>query len=331
MNLLPTHYFTAEQLRPTGTASPAPFELLPREAIEECNKLAEVLQDRGTTVFEEEELSARPHLLWFLALLRFLGPVVVLKRGTKFEVSSRGPLGRDVPRLISLYLTHGFHAFDDWTRRHRASPDRLAAIEFLHYLELRRIDSAKNIGTSPEIIREVPVAFAIIKAYSEKRRQDVYLLELNKDWNRCLREIEEELSIPRDNVSLTPLTRDPLTGYSLSGGHGTLGHYPCMIYWARIRGEFKARTKDTWLTESEFSEMRRSHAPGLVINPVYLDFLFHQLPEGLRGLQRSLDGVVEPAGGLHRVRDFVLEHKVWLIPTLAILAGLIAVMRGLLE
>jgi 8-oxo-dGTP pyrophosphatase MutT (NUDIX family) len=217
-------------------------------------------------------------------------------------------------------------------------------------MELERLEHSKRTGLRPRVFHVIPVAYAIIKAKSARKKRDLYLFELNKDWQMynlvggkqatcddgsfdvtLRREIEEELGVDRRLVKLTCLTEKPLDGYSLSGHQGVLSHYPCMLYLAHFENHFDVGPKNRWFSLTELEQLRRDDTPGLMVNPVYLDFLMTKLPGGLAGLPYSFPTAIDRVSLTRRTADFLLRHSAWFLGGLALLAALITLIASLLQ
>lgn len=350
MKISPTYYYTRDDLEPNpGKATPSPFILndLVRTDLE---AIATRIQKEGYCEIDKETIASRPELSLYVSFLQLLGAVKVTKSQHRLRVTPSNHLARDLPYILSLYLKHGLVLFNDWSRRAKGLRGRLSALEFLHYIERERVDRSKATGIQPEVMRRIPVAFAIIKGRSENRGCDVYLLELNKDWNlynliggkqeskdhgsyreTLLREIEEELGISRDRVLVTHLFEKPLDdAYSLSGSHGSLAQYPCMLFSVVILGDFSKRDKDRWFSEKELREMRKSQEPRLLINPQYLDFLLDRMEGGLSVLPYSIEKSIDSCSILQRLHTLVRKHSDWIVPALKILSAALAILAGLI-
>lgn len=346
MNLLSSIFFSEDDLQPTGSGSDFPQNLLSKEILSRLEQLAREFQDKGVLTLSKEEVSRNTGIAMFVSFLKLFGVVEVTCEKEVIICRSTGYLAGDFPYVIFLLLKHGFSIFRDWERRYKPIPNRICALEFLHHIELERIEQSKAHGFAPEVIHTIPVSFALIKARSQKRKEDVFLFEINKDWRlynlvggkqkpedagnyetTILREIEEELGIPRSRVTLVPLTRQPLKGYGLTGNRGTLSYYPCMLYWVRIRGHFKVTERHCWLTEGEILRLwkeEKNTQRGLMVNPVYLDFIFNKLPGGLKGLDYSLDEPIDSFEWYFAVANFIKKNANWFISLLmAILEALL--------
>lgn len=292
-----------------------------------------------------EDLNKKPGLMMFSGFLKAFGAVKVSEKNDRIHISLLDKLASDVPRVFFLYLKYGFPIFPKWGNRFRTIPDQLLGIEFLHHMELERIEYSKRAGFKPEVLGEVPVAYAIIKGYSDKKRDDVYLLEFNTDWNRynliggrrepedgadyrklIFREIEEELGIPRKEVKLTQLTENPIEGFSLSGNTGVLTRYPCMIFLAHFKNQLKLGLKDKWFTEKEIIELQNTKDIGLIINPAYLDFLFKNCIGKDKKLSYSFEESVEKIPLLQHCLNFITKNKEIIVAILVILGAIIKLM-----
>lgn len=349
MRLIPTRYFSPEDLEPISPPTNEAKPILPEASLKRIGDLALKLRDVSVLDVPLEHFEANPDVALFVALIHAVGAFRVSCEGDSVRLIAQNQLAQDSPYILFLFLKTGFPLFADWSRRCKTLPDRICALEFLHHMELQRMEYSKRSGLRPEILQSRPVAFAVIKARSAKRKQDVYLLELNKDWERynliggkqepedrgdyhqtILREIEEELGVPRAMVQLTTLTEKPLLAFSLSGNRGSLASYPCMLFLAKFINSPPLRAKDKWFSEEELRRLKDETEPGLLINWIYLDFLFNELPQGLSGLDYSLKQPVDFGPWYIRVFDFLKTHKEWIVAILVILAALIAVIKALI-
>lgn len=349
MKLIPTRYFSEKDLEPLHVPTTEASTILPDEVLKKIKQLAIELRDKSYLEISKDYLHKHPDIAVFVGIIHSIGSARIVNETEKIRLSITGPLARDVAYALFLMFRDGFPIFDDWTRCHKL-PDGLSALEFLHHIELQRIEYSKRSGIRPEILNEFPVAFAVIKGYSSKRGKDVYLFELNKDWNRynliggkkqpqdgidyrniLFREIEEELGIKRSEVQLTPLTEKPIEGYSLSGGRGVLSRYPCMLFLAHFRTSISAREKDRWFTEDEIRKLRTSESPGLMINPLYLNFIFEELPGGLKELEYSLKSPIDEAPWYQIAETWILRHKEWIIAILGIITAIIVLIRAIMS
>ncbi|MBU1098552.1 MAG: hypothetical protein KKB34_18895 [Bacteroidetes bacterium] len=348
MQLLPTHYFSKQDLEPNENSSPAIAQILDKELLESLQRIGEDIRDKRSCEFQKSLLITKPEISLFIGILRLVGAINITEYEDKMTIVPSGHLASDLPFILFLYLKHGYTIFDDWNRRTKTLPDRLTALEFLHFIEKRRIESSKKAGLWPDTIRTIPVSYAIIKAKSVSLNSDVYLFELNKDWGlfnliggkqepvdnedyrlTLLRELEEEIGVSRDRVIATQLLEKPLDGYSLSGSRGTLIHYPCMLYSIKISGLFTKREKDRWLKKEEILIMSKLAEPKLMVNKVYLSYLFHDLHGGLDALPLSIESPIDKGPWYHEIRNFILSHHNWLVPMLKIIAALLAIVAGI--
>lgn len=347
---IPRRFFAADDLRPSPGASLQVQAFLLPSILSPIMKLSEELRTNGSAIVDQGELQSEQGLSVFLAFLLLLGVVQITPQQSAWRIDIASHLATDVGYVLALALRDGTTIFSDWTRRSRTTVDKLCALEFLHHLELERIRSSKERGVFPEVLNEVPVSFAIIKAYSGKKRAPVYLVEINKDWGAynfiggkqerqdagdfrttLLREIEEELGIPRSEVKLTPLMEMPVDGYSLSGHRGVLTRYPCMLYQAHFSKAISTRSKDRWLTESELFNNTDQEGYGPCINPSYLSFLFQDLPGGLKDLNFSFRDKLVDTPWYEKTRDVLIGHKQWVVAALGILGSLIGFIKVLLK
>lgn len=348
MKLVPTHFFRPQDLEPDDKETFEERCILSEESFPKIKSIASRLSQEDYVELSKDDIEENDDLQVYLSLINFLGATESVEKENKVQLSTSGPLAKEVGLAIFAYLKKGFPVFDDWFRRYRTLDDRLCTLEFLHHLELQRIKYAKRSGQKPEVLNEIPVSFAIIKRPSHEHQSDVYLFELNKDWKRynfiggkqepedkgdykltLYREIEEEIGVPREKVALTPLTEEPLEAYSLSGHAGVLTKYPCMLYFASFTEEFEIRPKDKWLTEDEIKQLRDSEDPGLMINPIYLDFLLQDYPKGLKGLGYSVE---KPIGKnrFKRTVNWIKDNKGLVAAIILLTASIIGLLEVLL-
>jgi 8-oxo-dGTP pyrophosphatase MutT (NUDIX family) len=208
---------------------------------------------------------------------------------------------------MCIYLERSFTILENWSSTHTIPEDRVSALEFLHQLELRRIEQERRAGRPVAPLAERPVAFVIFRAKNE-RGDDCYLFEINKDWRRlnfiggkqesqdrgdyletARREVFEELGIGRDRLMLTRLNDHPIIGYGLSGNVGSLARYPCVLYGVRVKCELKVRAHDMWLTEATIRRSMEATDGPLMVNPAYLSFLLEGNPSRLSTVSLSTD------------------------------------------
>lgn len=344
MKNIPTQYFSGEYLEPYSPAIKQATSSLSDATLQRIQLIATELRNKQYVILPLAEIRQHPDLAVFIAIIQAFGAIQIVETGSEWHLSTTSQLSRNMAYSLFLFLRDGFAVFDDWTRRSRTAPDRITAAEFLHQMELQRIEYSKRSGIRVEVLDEVPVSFAIIKARSGKKA--VYLLELNKDWNRynfvggkqepqdqsdyhrtLLREIEEEIGVSRRDVKLTPLTDKPLDGYSLSGYRGALAHYPCMLFLAHFQKPFTIQAKHKWFSEEE---LRRNNDPEsniFMINPIYTDFLFNKLTGGLEGLDYSFNKPIDSLGWNHYAIEILKKHSEWIIALILIIAAIISLIK----
>ncbi len=119
--------------------------------------------------------------------------------------------------------------------------------------------------------------------------------------------------------------------FSLSGHRGALASYPCKLYWAKFSSFPKLREKNKWFTKEKIIELRNSESPGLMISPVYLDFLFSKLPGGLEGLEYSVSSPIDYEPLHKKIINFLGRNKEWIIALIVITAAVIALIREVLK
>lgn len=303
-------YFAEHELAPPPnveseerTARP----LLHDDALRDLRRFSDEFGSEGEVVFATTNLSRKTHLATFISLCQTLGAVGVRSDESRVIVRPSGRLGAHVPEILCTYLERSFTILEDWGSTHTIPEDRVSALEFLHQMELRRIEQERRAGRSVAPLAERPVAFAIFRAKND-RGEDCYLFEINKDWRRLnfiggkqepqdrgdhletvRREVFEELGISSDRLMLTRLNDHPIIGYSLSGNVGSLARYPCVLYGVRVLGGLKARAHDLWLTEATIRRSMEAANSPLMVNPVYLSFLLEGNPSRLSTVPLSTD------------------------------------------
>ena len=285
--------------------------LLPENALHDIREFADVFGREGQAVFSVTQLSRKVHLATFVSMCRALGAIDIRMMDAKILVRPSGRLGLHVPEMLSVYLTKPFTVIENWSSTHIIPEDRLSALEFVHQLELRRIEQERRFGRVPKPLAERPVSFVVFRAKND-RGEDCYLFELNKDWRRlnliggkqepqdagdfqetAHREVAEELGIGRSRLTLTRLNETPLMGYSLSGNVGSLARYPCVLFGAQVEGSLKIRRmQDRWLTEETIRRAMDHQDSPLMVHPVYLAFLLSGRPSRLSKVPLSTDDVV---------------------------------------
>ncbi|MBN1630054.1 MAG: NUDIX domain-containing protein [Thermoleophilia bacterium] len=303
-------YFAEPDLAPPpnitsrGTAAEP---LLREDAISDLRTFSDEFGNAGEAVLATSNLTRKTHLATFIGICQALGAVKVRSNDTQTTVRPSGRLGAHVPEILCTYLERSFTILENWGGTHTIPEDRVSALEFLHQMELRRIEQERRAGRSVAPLAERPVAFVIFRAKND-RGEDCYLFEINKDWRRlnfiggkqepqdrgdyletARREVFEELGIGKDRLMLTRLNDHPIVGYSLSGNVGSLSRYPCVLYGVRVQGELKVRPHDKWLTETAIQRSMELADSPLMVNPVYLSFLLDGKPSRLSTLPLSID------------------------------------------
>lgn len=179
-------YFAEHELAPPPnveseerTARP----LLHDDALRDLRRFSDEFGSEGEVVFATTNLSRKTHLATFISLCQALGAVGVRSDESRVIVRPSGRLGAHVPEILCTYLERSFTILEDWGSTHTIPEDRVSALEFLHQMELRRIEQERRAGRSVAPSAERPVAFAIFRAKND-RGEDCYLFEMNKDWRR---------------------------------------------------------------------------------------------------------------------------------------------------
>lgn len=228
----------------------------------------------------------------FISFCRLLGAVTTHAAETTLRVSVSGRVARHLPEILCTYLANSYTIIENWNSIYLIPEDRVSALELLHQIELRRIGQERRAGRMPQVLADRPVAFAIFHGKNDKG-ESCYLFEFNKDWRRLnfiggkqevadngdfretiCREISEELGIGRRRLVLTRLNDQPLVGYSLGGNAGSPARYPCVLFGVAVDGDLKTRLQDRWLTEATIRGCADRDDSPLMVNPVYLSYLF---------------------------------------------------------
>jgi 8-oxo-dGTP pyrophosphatase MutT (NUDIX family) len=303
-------YFAEHELAPlpdVASQEKTAKSLLHDDALGDLRRFADEFGSGGEVVLAASSLLRETHLATFISMCQALGAVSVRLDGPRVVARPSGRLGAHVPEILCTYLERSFTILEDWGSTHTIPEDRVSALEFLHQMELRRIEQERRAGRLVAPLAERPVAFVIFRARND-RGEDCYLFEINKDWRRlnfiggkqepqdrgdylvtARREVHEELGISRDRLMLTRLNDHPIIGYSLSGNVGSLARYPCVLYGVRVLGELKVRTHDMWLTEATIRRSTEAADSPLMVNPVYLSFLLEGNPSRLSTVPLSTD------------------------------------------
>jgi 8-oxo-dGTP pyrophosphatase MutT (NUDIX family) len=303
-------YFAEPELAPPPNVTSeetAAKPLLRDDALRELRRFADEFGSTGEVELDSLCLSQKTHLATFVSMCQVLGAVSVRSNDSKTIIRPSGRLGVHVPEILCTYLERSFTILENWGSTHTIPEDRVSALEFLHQMELRRIEQERRAGRPVAPLAERPVAFVLFRAKND-RGEDCYLFEINKDWRRlnfiggkqepqdrgdyletARREVFEELGIGKDRLMLTRLNDHPIVGYSLSGNVGSLARYPCVLYGVRVKGELKVRAHDKWLTEATIRRSIEFADSPLMVNPVYLSFLLDGKPSRLATLPLSID------------------------------------------
>jgi 8-oxo-dGTP pyrophosphatase MutT (NUDIX family) len=301
-------YFTEADLQPIDPPRAErsdPAYSLRAEDLADLRKFSEEFGRESEVVISVDELERQIHIGMFVRFCAVLGAVTARTTGNVVRIRPSGRLGRHVPEILCTYLENSFKIIDDWNSIHLIPEDKVSALEFLHQMELRRIDQERRAGRRPRTLAERPVAFAIFHAKNDKG-ESCYLFEVNKDWRRLnliggkqepqdggdyletvKREISEELGIGRGRVALTRLNDQPIVGYSLSGNVGSLARYPCVLFGARVEGPLNVRMQDRWLTEATIRKCVEIDDCPIMVNPQYVSYLLAGNPSRLSRMPLS--------------------------------------------
>lgn len=296
--------------------------------------------------FPRNELSES--VLTLLSVLDAFGALRIEIDPEVVWVHFKSYIATNFGRVFVLYCRHRFALVADWHHL-RGLEGHFYGIDFLLFLEQKRIKYSIESGFKPEVFIYRNVAFAVIKARSQRRSCDVYLMQMNKDWQRynfvggkqepidrsdfqrtALREIEEELGIDTDLVHVTPLFTTVMRTYGLTGHNGVLCCYDGMVYQAFFSGTIPEASINRWFTEEELRKSLGSGGEQFMMNPYYRDYLLDRLPGGLAGLPYSLAAPVEVSSRLRRIGDGIVEHRLLIIAIITIVGALIALIKLLL-
>jgi 8-oxo-dGTP pyrophosphatase MutT (NUDIX family) len=339
-------FFSADDLSPLHPPLQRAESILPGDQLDRVGRLAEALRQRPYIVeVPLEDLRRYPELHLFIAVVRGFGAIAVARHGNTLHLEATeraNELAGNFAYELYAVLRDGVIVFDDWFRRYPTPENLVSAIEFFQHVELQRIEAARRTGTDLELWGEIQVAYAIIKARSEKRKTDVYLLERNRSYGRynfvggkqkpddlgdfevtMRREMTEELQISADDVWLTELTPQPLETYALHHG-GLLTRYRCKLYLANFRRPVTPTDGNRWFTEEEL-RLNRHGTGETIIHPVYMDFLLDGRQGGAKALPYSFETPIEREGQVRRVLDFIGGNEASIVGVLGILGALILI------
>jgi 8-oxo-dGTP pyrophosphatase MutT (NUDIX family) len=339
------------QLAPMTSKLPAPTWLTADEK-RQLDHFCHVISTVGRFEFRSNLNDVPAHLRMFISTLAALGAVRVSHDANTATVENSGRLSKHVPQILCLYIANGYSLINDWNRSGVTEEDHLNAIEFVHQLELKRIELDRQAGIFPKALAERPVAFGVFHA-RDASEESCYLFEINKDWNKLnfiggkqepeddgrfdmtlKREISEELGISPHRVTLSQLNDRPIIGYSLSGNAGSLARYPCVLFGVSIAGEFGVRPQDRWITENMIREYQGLPDSPMMVNPAYLAFLLSGQPSQLERCPLSTSETVQ-SNDFHdkkvsRRRDVIMriikENKELVAAILTLVAALITIL-----
>ena len=151
MKLLPTRYFSSTDLEPVKSPKEKTSTILTQETLKKIQLFTDSLSKIQHAELSEEELIAQPELAVYISVLHSFGIINTNKIQEKCVISISGQLACNVGSVLFLVMKHGFQNFNDWTRRYRTIPDKLCSLEFLHHMELERIDQSIKYGIKPEV------------------------------------------------------------------------------------------------------------------------------------------------------------------------------------
>jgi 8-oxo-dGTP pyrophosphatase MutT (NUDIX family) len=349
-------FFSREDLEPRHLAittnDPSTSTWLTADESWQLEKFCQAISKTGRFDFRSDLSEVPAHLRMFISTLAALGAVRIFHDADTASVESAGRLSKHVPEILRLYIAKGYSLINNWNRSGVTEEDHLNAIEFVHQLELRRIELDRQAGVFPKPLAERPVAFGVFRARNESG-ESCYLFEINKDWNKLnfiggkqeaeddgrfdvtlKREISEELGISPHRVTLSQLNDRPIIGYSLSGNAGSLARYPCVLFGVSVAGQFGIRQQDRWITERTIREYQELPDSPMMVNPAYLAFLLSGQPSYLERCPLSTAEIVQAIRFQHRnvtaqhgpIIGFIKENKELVAAVLTLVAALITIL-----
>ncbi|HEX5401702.1 MAG TPA: NUDIX domain-containing protein [Pseudonocardiaceae bacterium] len=349
-------FFSREDLEPrqpaSMTAGASTSTWLTADESWQLENFCDAIATVGRFEFRSNLDKIPAHLRMFVSTLAALGAVRISHDANSAVVENSGRLSKHVPQILRLYIFNGYSLINNWDRSGVIEQDQLNAIEFVHQLELRRIQLDKQAGIFPPPLAERPVAFGVFHARDESG-ESCYLFEINKDWHKLnfiggkqepeddgrfdvtlKREISEELGISPQRVALSQLNDQPIIGYSLSGNAGSLARYPCVLFGVSVTGEFGIRQQDRWITERTIREYQGLPDSPMMVNPAYLTFLLSGRPSQLERTPLTTAETVRAVAAEHgehapqrgSVVTFIKENKELVAAVLTLVAALITIL-----
>ncbi len=339
-------FYSEDDLRPISPSTVQTQQTLVSEkTVKKLNQIIEELRAQKRVIISFDRLKETPDILAFLDALRAIGSINIKKDGDQIILAAPSEYASNFNKTFELFVEHGLQIIDNW---HTSRPiaKRLIGLQLLLFAEHRRVQQSVCAGFAPEIYKARPVAFAVIKAKSKRRKKDVYLFELNKNWHKynliggkmedcdvgdyqaaVLREIEEELGINRNLVKVSPLHDKEIISYGLTGNYGTLCKYPAIIYQALFSTPIQLRERFKWISLEEFKNGITEEGKEFMVSPFYRGFLLNRLEGGLESLPYSFLKPMDDLSLPRKFVEFLVKHKEIIVAILIILAAIIGVIR----
>lgn len=316
------------------------INLISESVLKKYFEIVELIAQKKATSIKIEDTVEFGQISSLLSLLVIAGSVSLTKNAGNLEINAVSDLGDNFNKVIGLYLELGIQAIDDWhsTKRINERPVGLSVIEFL---ENRRLSECKRLGVTPKYAKTIPVSFAFIKGYSKRLKKDVFLFELNKNWDcynliggkhyepldhnnpekTVLREIQEELGVKKHKVRVVALTEKPIQGEGFSR---VWAYYPTMLYQAFFEEQFQIGPRNKWFSIDEI-EQGKGYS-----NEKFMYYLENALKTKTIDLNKLPYSFNNPAiddfsSRSSQIKSFIIEHEVLIGAILTILAALIGI------
>jgi len=326
--------------------NPSPV-LVSSASIDKLKKLFETLRTQRRIKFKANSLDQNHEILILLDVFRTIGVLDISKESDYITVDVPTEFGLNFVLSFIVSLFQGFKILDNWYST-KPIDDRLTGLQLLLSFEKRRVEQSKLYGVKPEVFRERPVAFGIIKSKEKWTDKEYILFEENKDWHKynliggkqenndqgsfedtLFREIEEEIGINRKYVKLTRLNNQPISSYGLTGNFGALAGYPAYLFHVHFSVNFEISGRLKWIPMEEFKQNKTKDGKGFMISPFYLDFLFNHLEGGIESLTNSFKEPIIPNSKTGALLGFLVQKKEITVAIIVIVAALITAIKKL--
>lgn len=290
-----------------------------------------------------------PEAKFFLKILDGFGALSVDIIEHHMTISMISKIATNFCHSLLLSLLHRFPVIRDWYHLSGVKK-HFYGIDLLLFFERNRIELSRETGFRPEVFLHKNVSFSIIKGRSALRIEDVFLLQMNKDWQRynfiggkqedidngdfkrtVLREIQEELNVDMNSVRVTELTKTPIRSYGMTGHNGALCSYDCMLYQAFFSKPIPSHAKNIWVSIDELKSNQGKKGEIFMINPYYRQFILNHLEGGLEELPYSFNNKIEGSSTVWKIISHVSENRTLYIAVLTILAAIIVFIKALLK